>query len=162
MTIASRLFDLAIELRTAVVDYYAAAPGAPALPEPQQVVNAAFAQHALDCEQFVVAVNEFGPDPGAIITADGGTRLYGAFAAGITVAVVRCVPTVDDGGNPPATAEVEASAADVLADLSLVMSAATQWATGTGSCRYVNLGRATPIGPDGGLGGVTLPLTVTL
>lgn len=162
MTTASRLFDLAVELRTTIVDYYAAAAGAPALPEPQYVVNAAFAQHALDCEMFVVAVDEFGPDPGAIITADGGTRLFGSFAAGITAAVVRCVPTVDEGGNPPATTEVEASAAEVLADLSLVVGAAASWAAATDLCRYVNIGRATPIGPDGGLGGVTLPLTVTL
>lgn len=162
MTVASRLFDLAVELRTSLVDYYAAAAGAPALPEPQYVVNAAFAQHALDCEQFVVAVDEFGPDPGAIVTADGGSRLYGSFAAGLTVAVIRCVPTVDDGGNPPATSAVEASAADVLADLSLVVGGTAMWAAATDLCRYVNLGRGTPIGPDGGLGGVTLPVTVTL
>lgn len=162
MTIASRLFDLAAELRTSVVDYYAAAPGAPALPTDRFVVNAAFAQHALDCEQMVVAVDEFGPDPGAIIAADGGGRQYGSFAAGVTVAVVRCVPVLDESGNPPTVAAVEASAAVVLADLSLVVAAVTTWAAGTTACRYVNLGRAVPIGPDGGVGGVTCPLTVTL
>lgn len=160
MTVASRLFDVADSIRSAVVDYYTAHGDAPALPSDRLIANSAFAQHALDCEQFVIAVDDFGSDPGAIVAADG--RSFGSFGATLTVAVVRCVPTLADNGDPPALADVEASAARILADLSLVAGALAVWAAETQTCRYVTLGRGTPIGPDGGVGGVSFPVTITV
>lgn len=158
MTVASRLFDLAASIRQAIVDYYDIEADAPSLPAERLIVNCAFAQHALDCEQLVVAVDDLAPDIGGEPTG----RSFGGYAATITVGVVRCVPVLSDSGDPPSAAEIEASAAVVLADLSLVGGALAVWAAATQTCRYVTLGRGAPIGPEGGVGGVTFPLVVTL
>jgi hypothetical protein len=70
------------------------------------------------CEQLAVHVplmNEADTTPGGL---DAGKRTNRGYVNSITflATITRCIPTMDDNGNPPTAAALEAKAAQIDAD----------------------------------------------
>lgn len=111
---------------------------------------------AADCDQLTVQViRVFGGFPG-----NEGPQTQTPCAAPRTVELsfklYRCVPTMSEKGAPPSPAELEASAAGLLADLwVMIQGIRVAIADGFGctSCKGARFGTITPLGPQGGLGG---------
>ena len=120
---------------------------------------------AWDCEQLVVAVASTFSHDGNVATEYQGTAVAMApRAAEVEVWLVRCCPTPDDDGEPPAADAIDASAAVVLADPMIILD--TLWrkhaAGELASCKGLAFRRWQAVGPSGGLTGGVLRLVVNL
>lgn len=149
------LYDLAGDVLAAVVAHYL--DEGVDLPDRRYVTDGL---PAWDCEQVTVRVARTYGHGGDVRVETGS--LLGPLvlaAADVEVQVVRCSPTVDDAGDPPAADEISASAAAVLDDADLVRAALlAAYKDGLlGACQGAVLVGWTPAGPEGGLvGGATL------
>lgn len=118
---------------------------------------------ATDCEQVVVSV------PSLFSGLPGSSNL-GPLRPGVTNAVelalyvIRCVPKLDDSGNPPDPGELETSAEELLTDAATLRDAvfAADKAGVFGNCNDVVLAECTAIGPEGGYAGWRQTLRVGL
>lgn len=152
----TKLFDLCSAiLATLAADW----PGdAEPLPERQYVSNGMI---VWDCDQLVVMVEAtYGTE--ADLAAEGifsqASAGFGLRAATIGVAVLRCVPDVDDEGTPPSWESIQDSSEIILSDAETVLSVllAAQQAGELATCQALAFDRWTSEGPQGGLaGGVT-------
>jgi hypothetical protein len=117
---------------------------------------------AHDCEAVVVAITSIAMEPFApamCATKD---------VVSMSVYVVRCFVDMDDDGNPPAAADITADAVQAAGDLgALVGGLGDRWGAGTLfpsivhlTCEQVTFVGSNPIGPEGGLAGWELQLTV--
>lgn len=94
-------------------------------------------------------------------SSGSGRQQQTQLQATYTVQVVRCVPTPGDDGAPPAAATLGDSGRELIDALALVVYAVM----GSGvfaACDTVTYGQADPLGPLGGVGGWTWPITVTI
>ena len=77
----------------------------------------------------------------------------------------RCVPTLDDNGDPPTAAELDDSAETLLTDLwtlAYVLWDGYKDGCWGGGCASVLFGPITPYGPEGACGGVHASITLNL
>lgn len=132
-------------------------------PARQVIVHGVF---ALDCE--MVAVRLLG------LTMDGVDDDLGRPScviipnAAFDVTVIRCYPTVDQGGEPAAD-EISTAARTLLDDaVALSGGIADRWSAGTlvpsagNHCDRVTVGPLTPVNPQGGVAGWRSTITVRL
>ena len=146
------LSDTAADLRDAVVAALAAA-GRPAFP---RVYVSDGGNVAYDCEQLVVAVEDIRPGlPGEAGTVQLDTRV--TWTAIIAVHALRCAPTIADDGTPPTPAEIDASAAVILADADALLRGAYDFAQ---ACRRAATATLTFPGPTGGYAVAVMRLEV--
>ncbi|MGI8425601.1 MAG: hypothetical protein ACR2M4_03190 [Actinomycetota bacterium] len=83
--------------------------------------------------------------------------------ADLQIEITRCVPVPGDQGNPPTAKAIDDSAKQILTD-GYVLFAGILAAKGDGSlaplCDKVAMGDLALIGPEGGIGGVTITIAV--
>lgn len=132
------------------------------LPELKYVANGAVAWDG--CELLAVSLVRTLPTPDGDPTFEGMTRFTSLVAlrgAAIDIFLLRCVPDVSVNGDQivmPTPADVEASAAIILADaqaLENVIVSASQTGELPG-CSTLTLENWTAAGPEGGMGGGVL------
>lgn len=123
-----------------------------------------------DCEQLVVAIRSIEQ---RIERGVGQTSAAACATVGIVtldLAIVRCVPTVDDQGRPPDADALTDSAVGLASDASVLwdlIAEGRQDGTLFGSfdgivCSSVTVTQARADTPSGGLAGWTFPVRVTL
>lgn len=114
---------------------------------------------AWDCEQVVVTVEgTFGHGGDVSSETTEPIRCLWMRGARLGIWVTRCAPTMDDNGNPPPAAEVDANARAVLADPQVLADAVVA-AYKDGQLVDVpglSLEQWQGIGPEGGLTGGVL------
>lgn len=154
------LYTLAGDLLAAVEGYFAAEAPAVDLPDRRYVTTGS---PAFDCEQVTVTIPQ-------LFTGLPGSAYVGPLVPGVTsavelqVSVIRCVPTMDDGGNPPDTTDLETSAQELLIDADLLRAAMFE-AKKDGvfdTCNDVVIAETIAYGPEGGFGGWTQIVRVGL
>lgn len=150
----SRLYDLAADLLDSVVarmeDVYQDYTPAIVLPE-RQYVHAG--EVAWDCESVVVSgmslTHAFPGEAGANLVCSPPRHVA------LDVWIIRCVPTLDDNGNPPSVQALDDAARITLTDmwvLSYILWAfRDDW---KGTCQSLLLGPVEVVGPEGGYSAV--------
>lgn len=111
-----------------------------------------------DTDTLTAYVAVVQPTPGT--TGRGGCAV--SWRSEVHVQIIRCVPTIDDAGRAPTAADLDASAADLAADVwvlaagigDLIVAAA-------GDCESATIGQARPLGPQGGLAAWDLPVMLS-
>lgn len=159
----SAIYDLSRRALDALVARW---PGdAEPLPERQYVSNGTVIWDG--CESLAVMVqstfttNEGDLSSEAFIVQGMGMVIRAAI---IGVAIIRCVPDMDEEGNPPPETEIEASAEEILKDAMGAFNAleAAQLAGDLAPCSGLVFERWTTEGPQGGLAGGVLQLRALL
>lgn len=115
---------------------------------------------AYDCEQLVVAFERAAPGMVGVdqVSPRPVGAVYGRMAT-LAVHLVRCVPTMTDRGQAPATADLTAVATQQFTDaLALPMAmraglAASEWGS---LCDSVLWAETVPNGPLGGYSGIIM------
>lgn len=74
--------------------------------------------------------------------------------------VVRCIPTLDDDGAAPPADAITSSARELLRDVGLLLDAVYRFAGEAPLGSVATPGQAQPLGPDGGLAGWSVTVTV--
>lgn len=120
-----------------------------------------------DCVEALVVSwgGTFQGQPGA----EGGAspmRCAVPTTASYTIALLRCVPTMDSMGNPPSAAQLQDSGEEILTD-GMALAVAIIDAQLDGDlvpipCSLVGLGDVSPVGPQGGVGGSVAQIVVGL
>jgi hypothetical protein len=149
------IYDLAAASLDAIVDNWPVE--LEPLPDRRYVT---FGEVAWDCEQLVVSVERtFGVDTGDVLSenvlgidASAPFQLRGATVA---CSLIRCVPVVDDQGNPPTPVALADSATVVLADGIAMFNclADAHRAGDLATCNGVAFEAGEAQTPDGGFGG---------
>lgn len=120
---------------------------------------------AWDCEQLVVAVEgTVSHDGDLMVETPGPVNCLVMRAATLGVWIVRCAPTVEDDGTPPPADDIDANAAVMLADPTVMLDAiVTAYQAGelAGAFGLALLGWD-GVGPEGGLVGGVLRVRVDL
>jgi hypothetical protein len=135
------------------------------LPERQLV---ALGLPAWDCEQLTVSIERIYAHGGDVnIEAPTVTHAHPGFlmrAAVMSVLLLRCVPTSDDSGTPPAAEDEQAGALAVYADQQLVENAIIDAynAGGLASCAGLTIVEWLSQTPQGALGGGLTRLRISL
>jgi hypothetical protein len=132
------------------------------------VVPGAIAWDECDCGLLAVSVGtiyptEQFPNPAQVRVSNACDAPWEA--AEIVMQIVRCAPNPDDLGNPPAMAELDAAAREVLTDAYEMMRAVSVTLCQMNRDREISdyLMRAlTPQGPSGGCVGNELRAVVSL
>jgi hypothetical protein len=143
------------------------------LPERQHLAPGNPALIAWDCPQLTVAVGGTAlgvmegvpaiPDP--IPGPMAGLQLRWA---GFAVALVRCTPALNDQGEPPSAAELDAAGGEAMRDCGALSSMMTHLAANPEQFPWlpqpaqVRAGAVTQIGPLGALTGYQADLQVTV
>lgn len=93
----------------------------PAIPERRYV---AIGLPALDCAQLVVSIDRItGHEGNPAVETNNPVRCLTMRAVELSVWLLRCVPVVDDDGNPPEPLDIEASSAEIAMDPIRVLDA---------------------------------------
>lgn len=158
-----RIYAIADACLDAVVAHYATL--GTELPARQYVANGT---PAYDCEQLTVNVESTAPITGSplneiasdLIRDAGHAMRSGLYA----VTILRCIPTLDDEGDPPPVTDEAASSALIYADAVNVLNAliAAEIAgeiPGHGSVVFRGW---QSVEPQGGLGGGILRVSISL
>lgn len=74
--------------------------------------------------------------------------------------ILRCLPTLDDAGRPPSAAAIQSSASGLMDDLGTLLDGAYQFLKASPQT-VATIGQADPLGPEGGLGGYRVVVTVS-
>lgn len=87
--------------------------------------------------------------------------------AQFTIALLRCVPVVKATGKPPSETELQASGEALMLDAMTLPAALIDLALAgtmcdTDSCTLTGITSVQPVGPQGGVGGATMTIVVTL
>lgn len=105
-------------------------------------------------DTLVVYVASLTPTPGTT----GRSSCAVAWRADVHVQIIRCAPTLDARGNPPAVDALDASAEGLLLDAwALAGSIDEMVADAVGSCDGVTIGVGKALGPQGGVGAWDVP-----
>lgn len=102
---------------------------------------------AWDCEQLTVRTGESTP----LYQPTGSACLHG-MDVDFHVQVIRCVPTVDDNGQPPSAAQLEEAGHLLNQDARELFDALQDWDPPK-PATHVRLVNWFPLGPDGGYAG---------
>lgn len=102
---------------------------------------------AWDCEQLTVRTGESTP----LYQPTNSTCMYG-MDVDLHVQVIRCIPTVDDNGQPPSEAQLEEAGHMINQDARELFDGLQDWTPPLpgGHVRLVNW---FPLGPEGGYAG---------
>lgn len=161
MSEASRLVDAAQVWLDQVVARFAAEVPAVELPAKRFVANTTTEGIAFDEELLCTAVQRVyvGTAGGE---GDVGQGSYFPLVADLGLVLLRCVPkSVKVSGNT--AAELGASAAQLLTDLSLVTSATTRAASeGAWGCERVRVTGGNLVPPQGGIGGLLFRVSLSI
>jgi hypothetical protein len=137
-------------------------------PARHSVVPGAIAWDACDCGLLAVSVGtvyptEQFPNPALARVSNACDAPWEA--AEIVMQIVRCAPNPDDNGEPPTTAELDASARQVLTDAYEMMRAVSTKLCEMNKAREISdfvVRALTPQGPAGGCVGNELRAVVSL
>lgn len=142
------------------------------LPDRQYVTAGTSGAEGWDDEQVVVGISNLIPGnaarPAALVgqSTSAGPGAPMLMSAVLRVEIVRCTPGPDDNGKPPSASELNTAGLEAMRDaalLHLVRVKATEAATLTPGGRADILpGNVQPAGPEGGLSGMALTITVTV
>lgn len=120
-----------------------------------------------DCvSAFVIAFGGmFQGQPGAE-SGSAPMKCAVPLTAGFTVALLRCVHTLDSSGSAPSESQLQDDGVMILRD-SMTLPAVIVDAHLDGDlvpigCALVGIGDVQPVGPQGGVGGTTVDLVVSL
>lgn len=156
-----RWWLVAQQIVTSIEDGFTA--GGVDLPERRLVVPGL---PAWDCELLAVQLERQFSHAGNIAaevveptSAAAGFAMRGALFA---ITLLRCVPTVDDDGNPPPVDAEEDAAHKVLVDSQLMLNVlvVAVRAGDIAGCNSLAFVEWVSAGPDGGLGGGTLRVRI--
>lgn len=160
-----RLLTIAEEVLANVADRWP--DDADPLPEQQYVTNGTIAWDG--CELLAVSVartaqaSEGDPASEAIVSTPAFLGLMFAVA---DITLLRCVPDMTQDGNElpllPSPDELTASAVQILKDAQALTNTALAMAKNLASCGGVVVEGWTPAGPEGGMGGGSLRIRVSL
>lgn len=167
MAVDSRLVSIANHIMAELVDRLSTA----GISVPyRRYIHAGEIAHDFAGEECVEALviswgGSFQGQPGS---ETSGTPMKCAvpLSAGFTVALLRCVPILDTRGDPPSQAALQDSGVDILTDAmtlpAVIVDAQLDGDLVPIGCSLVGLGDVSPIGPQGGVGGTTVNLLVSL
>lgn len=159
------VLEIARAIRDGVVEYWAAHtdPEVQALPDRRLLLGGDAAVVAWDCEQLTVTMQGVGngQSDDAVATAPqlgAGTSVFNMRHAIFEVLLLRCAAVLDDHGNPPSDAVLEAEGVRSMRDAGMLSQALTEIASnvqrgllepgGIARC-----GQILPVGPEGGFVG---------
>lgn len=140
----SQVYDIAADMLASLAARLADPPT-------RQYVHAG--EPAWDCEALIVTVPESGLQhsfPGEAATVE---QCSPPRHVNLQAWVIRCVPTLTDNGEPPTVADLDASAAVVLADVwTMAYELWDGWRDKDWGqpCTTVLFGPVSVIGPEGG------------
>lgn len=153
------VWDIAVALKEAVIDGYAAA--GISLPARRYIADGLVAMD--NCEQFAVQlVRDYEGLPGL----EDQTALQPAClftrAAEFDLWIIHCAPKMDKQGKAPSVADIEASAHTVLIDAALLPRVLyNAYVDGMlNSCDSLMLGQLLGYGPEGGVVGIHMRVDV--
>lgn len=117
---------------------------------------------AYDCEQLVVTLTGvFAGLPAS--PHNDPVNPVAPISASFEIHVVRCVPTLDQQGNPPSVDRLNASAQEIATD-HYVLARGILTSARTGEygdhCQAVTIDRVGPADPQGGYGGTIATISV--
>lgn len=159
------VLEVARAIRDGVVEYWAAHtdPEVQALPDRRLLLGGDAAVVAWDCEQLTVTMQGVGngQSDDAVATAPqlgAGTSVFNVRHVIFEVLVLRCASVLDDEGNAPPDAVLEAEGETFLRDAGMLSQALTHVAAQIkprllepgGIAR---VGQILPVGPEGGFSG---------
>lgn len=159
------ILEIATALRDGVVAHWAAKTdeAVEALPDRRLLLSGDAAVVAYDCEQLTVALQNIGngqsDDTAATAPQLGaGTSVFNMRHVIFEVLVLRCASVLDDEGNAPPDAVLEAEGETFLRDAGMLSQALTHVAAQVkprllepgGIAR---VGQILPVGPEGGFSG---------
>lgn len=156
-------YQIAADLLDSIQDRFATA-GVP-LPE-RAYVHAGQVADDIGCPdggQLVVALRRvFSGFPGAPRTGDAWENPV--VSAEYEIRLLRCVPTMSPDGRPPTVDQLNGAGMEILTDATVLPRALLGMVRehDLGECRSVALSDLTPIGPEGGAGGVSMVVQVDL
>ena len=121
---------------------------------------------AADGEHLAVAFAALHRGASAQSRGFSGSPAHGAGAAPLVRAeyvlrLLRCVAVVDDQGDAPATAQIHADGRRLLADPGRLLDALYAWAAAEPHNLTVDFGPIEPVGPEGGLAGHLVRVTIS-
>ena len=154
----------ALRLLDAVVDHFADHDWD--LPPRRYIAAGQQAGIAADDEHLAVALAAV--HRGAAENSRGGgssSPAYGAGAAPLVRAdyllrLMRCVAVVDDDGTPPTAQQIHADGLRLLEDPGHMLAALYAWGEAEPHNATVNFGPIEPVGPEGGLAGHLVRVTL--
>lgn len=159
------VLEIAQTLRDGVAEHWAARtdPQVQALPDRRLLLGGDAALVSWDCEQLTVALQGVGngqsDDTAATAPQLGaGTSVFNTRHAVFEVLLLRCVATLDDDGNPPPDATLEAEGELLLRDAGMLSQALTEIASRVKQRLLepggiARVGQILPVGPEGGFAG---------
>lgn len=159
------ILEIATALRDGVVAHWAAKTdeAVEALPDRRLLLSGDAAVVAYDCEQLTIALQNIGngqsDDTAATAPQLGaGTSVFNMRHAIFEVLLLRCASVLDDHGNPPSDAVLDAEGVRSMRDAGMLSQALTEIASnvqrgllepgGIARC-----GQILPVGPEGGFVG---------
>jgi hypothetical protein len=167
------LLEIARALRDGVVQHWAAHtdPEVEALPDRRLLMSGDAAVVSWDCEQLTVALQAIGlgQSDATAPTAPqlgGGVSVFNMRHAVFEVLLLRCAATVDDEGDAPADAVLEAEGVRFLRDAGMLSQALTEIASNVKRNLLepggiATVGQVLPVGPEGGFVGAVGLFQVT-
>lgn len=165
---ATYLHELAIDLLGAAASGLVTARTGN--PEPDRV----YVSHSLPawdmnevCSSDGQLTVHYGPENAVSLRPIGQRSCQVLPRAHLCVTLLRCVPTVEEGGAPHAASVYDDSAAALLSDgWSLLTHLLHEWSVGTlfpdQDCTRIDFGNLTGLGPEGGIGGWRICVDVDL
>ncbi|MEU9323189.1 hypothetical protein AB0D91_05155 [Streptomyces canus] len=132
------------------------------------VVPGAIAWDACDCGLLAVSVGQIYPTetfPNPVQARVGNGCDAPWEAAEVIMQVVRCMPTVDDLGEPPKVEALDTAAQEILRDAYEMMRAVSMTLCEMNEAREISdflMRPLTPQGPSGACGGNELRAVVSL
>lgn len=153
---AQRLLD-------AVVDHFADHDWD--LPPRRYIAAGQQAGIAADDEHLAVALATVQRGASENSRGGGSSPAYGAGAAPLVRAeyllrLMRCVAVVDDDGTPPTAQQIHADGLRLLEDPGHLLAALYAWGEAEPHNATVNFGPIEPVGPEGGLAGHLVRVTL--
>lgn len=154
---------LAARLLAAVEQHYTAV--GVALPERRYLLAGQAAGAAWDDPHVSVSLNAIQP---GLTAASRTTGANGWQVPSVVVPrgvyevrILRCWPTLDDDGEPPAAEEITAAAVPLMLDAGLLLQAMFAFAASDPSNAAMTVGEVAPLGPLGGLAGYATVVTIS-
>lgn len=152
------LATVCTDLLASVVDVFADA--AIELPDRQYVTSG---EVAFDCDDGQLVVSAQRIFRGNANEAQGDVKLGASRSVDLDIYLMRCVPTPDDEGNPPSGAALAAAGMAQLVDAwTLFRGVLKNKASFSDACSSMNVAECVAVGPEGGLGGWRMRLSVEL